>query len=166
MVSGVVAVSSSEPPPLAGALPEERLGKSLNMAAKAVREHFDSSLRQIGSSFHTYMVLRHADMFPGVSQRHLAEQIGIEGPTLVRHIDRLVEEGLVRRARDQADRRVSRVELTDEGRAHLARAEHIAQAHDDDFRRLFSDQDLQVLTAALSRIRDYYTKECDVRHRS
>jgi MarR family transcriptional regulator for hemolysin len=135
---------------------DERLGKVLALASKVARERFDQALRASGSSFHTYMVLSHARRYHGVSQRQLAEQLGIEGPTLVRHVDRLAEEGFVRRVRHARDRRVSLVELTPEGQAHLDRITATADALDSELRRLFSDEEVATLYTLLNRIRTHY----------
>jgi MarR family transcriptional regulator, transcriptional regulator for hemolysin len=98
-------------------------------------------------------------MYHGVSQRQLAERLGIEGPTLTHHLDRLAADGLACRVRDPQDRRVSRVELTGEGQAHLDRVEAYANKADNEFRDLFSDKELDTLFALLNRIRDHYTKD-------
>jgi MarR family transcriptional regulator for hemolysin len=144
---------------------QERLGKVLAMASKLAREHFDQKLRTVGASFPTYMVLNHAEAYPGLSQRRLADRLGIEGPTLVRHIDRLVTEGLVRRVRDPQDRRVSRVELTAEGKEAAERYTAVANRSDAEFRSLFTAEELKTLYELLYRIQDHYVKEADAQHR-
>ena len=55
------------------------------------------------------------------SQHDLAAAVGIEGPTLTRHLDALERQGLVRRRQDPADRRAVVVELTPAGHAAHAR---------------------------------------------
>ena len=49
------------------------------------------------------------------TQQDLARAVGIEGPTLTRHVDALERDGLVTRQRDTGDRRAVRVELTPAG---------------------------------------------------
>ncbi|MEV8638391.1 MarR family transcriptional regulator [Streptosporangium sp. NPDC051023] len=49
----------------------------------------------------------------------LAEEHGVQLPTMTVQINRLEEPGLVARGADPADARVRTVELTDEGRARL-----------------------------------------------
>jgi MarR family transcriptional regulator for hemolysin len=49
------------------------------------------------------------------TQLDLARAVGIEGPTLTRHLDGLEENGIVRRVRDGSDRRAVRVELSAQG---------------------------------------------------
>ena len=55
------------------------------------------------------------------SQHDLALAVGIEGPTLTRHLDGLEQRGLVHRRQDPENRRAVLVELTDEGHATHAR---------------------------------------------
>jgi MarR family transcriptional regulator for hemolysin len=58
-----------------------------------------------------------------VRQVELAEQVGIEGPSLVRLLDQLCAAGLMRREADPDDRRAKIVALTDAGRALTERME-------------------------------------------
>lgn len=141
---------------------EERLGRLLAMAGKVSRAHFDRSLASVGSSLNTYLVLRMALMCPEVSQRQLAAALGIEGPTLTHHLDRLEADGLIARVRKPDDRRVSYVELTAAGRAHLERVESFAEVQDKEFRSMFTPEEEAMLTALLTRIRDRFMEEADV----
>ena len=122
---------------------EERLGKQLSWATKAAHAHFDEGLSSIGS-------------YPGVSQRELARHLGIEGPTLTHHLDRLTADGLVERVRGRDDRRTSSAVLTTKGRAHLRKAVSFANQLDAEFRSLFSNSELQSLRGYLQRIIDHY----------
>jgi MarR family transcriptional regulator, transcriptional regulator for hemolysin len=135
---------------------EERLGKQLAVAAKAARAEFDQALVGIGSSFHTFLVLRHVELYPGVTQRQLARHLGIEGPTLTHHLDRLCADGLVERVRGRDDRRTSSTVLTASGRAHLRRVVKFADQLDSEFRELFSPTELLVLQECLQRIIHHY----------
>ncbi|HEX9548836.1 MAG TPA: MarR family transcriptional regulator [Acidimicrobiales bacterium] len=137
---------------------EERLGRVLALSAKAARESFDEQLRSVGSSFTTYLILKHAAFYPDVSQRELADRLGIEGPTLTRHLDRLVADGLVRRVRGDQDRRVSRVELTPDGKDHLGGVEEFVSRVDAEFRSMFTDVEIRTLYDLLNRIRSRYER--------
>nr|WP_245586218.1 MarR family transcriptional regulator [Solimonas soli] len=59
----------------------------------------------------------------GLYQVALAEQVGVMGPTLVRHLDKLCEAGLVRRVTDRDNRRANLLELTEAGRRLADRLE-------------------------------------------
>jgi len=80
---------------------EEALGRQLAITGRMVRERFDGCLNEHGASLTTWAVLRSAHDEDGLSQRELASRMSIESPTLVRHLDRLEEEGLVVRRRDE-----------------------------------------------------------------
>src|SRR2546428_10313528 len=86
----------------------------------------DARLAEAGGSLSTWILLRHAVEEGALSQRLLASRMAIEGPTLVRHLDRLEAEGLVERRRDPTDRRVVRVVVTRAGRARHARLTRVA----------------------------------------
>lgn len=55
----------------------------------------------------------------GQRQITLAEHVGIEGSTLVRHIDQLVEAGLMTRQDDPTDRRAKTLHLTSAGETRV-----------------------------------------------
>jgi MarR family transcriptional regulator for hemolysin len=126
------------------------------MALKAVRAHLDAHLSTGGSSFHNYLVLRHIDAHPGLSQRALARQVGIEGPTLSHHLDRLVAEGLVERVRSREDRRVWSAVLTPAGQDQLEVTAKAADAVDLELRSLFDEGEWQTLSRCLDRITNTY----------
>lgn len=59
----------------------------------------------------------------GIRQVTLAQQLGMEGPSLVRLLDKLSASGLVRRECDASDRRANLLWLTDEGQALVSELE-------------------------------------------
>ncbi|GGE09007.1 MarR family transcriptional regulator [Aureimonas endophytica] len=59
----------------------------------------------------------------GLRQGALAEEVGMEGPSLVRLLDQLAAAGLVERRDDPSDRRAKTLWLTDKGRAITGRIE-------------------------------------------
>lgn len=91
------------------------LGLRLARTSKAVGRAFNDALATVGGSLPIWLVLSSLRGGGRPAQNELALAMGIEGPTLTRHLDGLEESGLVRRARDDRDRRVVRVELTPAG---------------------------------------------------
>jgi MarR family transcriptional regulator for hemolysin len=97
--------------------PGPPIGRELARSAKAVSQAFSTALAREGGSIPAWLILSSLEENEWRSQRDLARAVGIEGPTLTRHLDGLERAGRVRRVPDPADRRMQRVEITDEGRA-------------------------------------------------
>jgi MarR family transcriptional regulator for hemolysin len=138
-----------------------RLGRLLAFAHKSVQGSLDRQLAARGSSFHTWLVLRQVDGHPGLTQRALAETVGIEGPTLTHHLDRLTAEGLVERLPHANDRRAWTVQLTAAGRRHLAATDAVADAHNAALAAALSPADLATVSAALARLMELYAAPAD-----
>jgi MarR family transcriptional regulator for hemolysin len=139
------------------------IGVQLARAAKSVSRAFDDALAAAGGSTPTWLVLVSLMSGEHGMQRELAAAVGIEGPTLTHHLNRMEADGLVVRSRDPENRRVHRVELTDEGRAAFHRLRRTVLAFD---RRLcggLDDAQVQLLGELLGRLRsnvaDHDTKE-------
>jgi MarR family transcriptional regulator for hemolysin len=132
------------------------LGKLLAMAHRSVAMVFDANLRRRGASLPQWVLLREAELADGVPQRELAARMGIEPPTLVGHLDRLVEEGLVERRADPSDRRVSRVVVTAAGRQRLRELTGTAMAVDGELRGVLSEAEAASLRSMLTRIQERF----------
>jgi MarR family transcriptional regulator for hemolysin len=91
------------------------IGLQLANTSKAVSRAFNDRLADAGGSVPIWLILSSLKSNERRTQLELARAVGIEGPTLTRHLDGLEENGVVRRVRDGNDRRAVRVELTDEG---------------------------------------------------
>lgn len=129
------------------------LGRQLAKTDKAVRAEFDARLSEAGGSLTTWIVLRSAG--ESTSQRELADRMGVEGPTLVRHIDRLEREGLIERRRDPLDRRVTRIVVTVAGQQMLAQLAVVAAEMDSKVRAALGDDAYAGLMAGLQRLHTY-----------
>jgi MarR family transcriptional regulator, transcriptional regulator for hemolysin len=132
--------------------PDDPLSRRLALVGKELRESFQAMLVEHGCTIPTWAVLNYAHRMPGLSQVQLARQIGIEGPTLVRTLDRLCAEGLVERRRDEHDRRVLRVALTPAGDERWAELRHLADAMDRRLTRHLTPVQIAALNATLDSI--------------
>jgi DNA-binding MarR family transcriptional regulator len=119
-----------------------------------VRAHIDSELelvfRDFGLSqpdFEALVTLARISDEDGVSQRRLADELGLTAGTISVRIDRLVDQQLVTRAPDPKSKRNALVALTDQGRelferaapAHLANEQRLLAALTDRERDLLAD---------------------------
>jgi MarR family transcriptional regulator for hemolysin len=95
---------------------DERFSAALHTTARAWRQALDRRIKFLGlsqASWLTIAVVARAK-WP-LSQSELADQLAVEGATMVAMIDRLVKAGLVVREPSHTDRRVKHVLLTDAG---------------------------------------------------
>jgi MarR family transcriptional regulator for hemolysin len=86
------------------------------------------------------------------TQLELARSLGIEGPTLTRHLDGLERAGLVQRRRDPSDRRAVQVELTDAGAALHNRLRTNVVAFDQRLRAGLTEEELDGLRSTLAKL--------------
>jgi DNA-binding MarR family transcriptional regulator len=75
---------------------------------------------------------------------------------LVRHLDKLVDEGLVERRRDDRDRRVLRIYLTAAGRKRLKELGQVQAEVDRELRSLLTEREIDVLGKTLMRIHEHF----------
>ncbi|TAL56877.1 MarR family winged helix-turn-helix transcriptional regulator [Pandoraea sp.] len=90
----------------------------------------------------------------GVRQNVLAEQIGIEGASLVRLLDQMCRAGLIRREVDPADRRANMIWYTDAGRALAEKIEADLIALRASVFRNVSKEDVEATLRVLAAIGD------------
>lgn len=99
---------------------QSELGLLVLRLARVWRRKADQALAEHGMSEATAHPLRIlARVGKRVRQGELAEEIGIEGPSLVRLIDLLAAEGLVERQEDPTDRRAKMLQITPLGEAKV-----------------------------------------------
>ncbi len=84
---------------------KESIGYSVAMANRALRKALDAELGHYGITFSQWQVLASLALEGETSQVKLAELIGVEGPTLVRTLDRMEQKGWIRRKVSSHDRR-------------------------------------------------------------
>jgi MarR family transcriptional regulator for hemolysin len=125
---------------------------ALNRAARIVGRAFDEALTEAGGSLPVWLVLLNVETGQASTQRSLAATLGLREPTLSHHLATMEADGLITRRRDDANRRVQMVALTDEGRARFHRLREAAIAFDRRLRRGIDDADLARVDEILARL--------------
>lgn len=125
---------------------EERFSAALHGSARIWRVALDKRLKHLGIGQSGWLTIAMiAKSAEPLSQRALADLVGVEGPSMVSMLDRLERDGFVTRAPSTIDRRVKLVQLTDAGNKIYAEV----RAEAMDFRAdLFKDLDPQALAVA------------------
>ena len=92
--------------------PVENFGVQLVETSRVWRNKLDQRLKPLGLSQAKWIVLLHLAKGDDITQKELAQRVGIEGPTLVGLLDRLSSDGLIERRESPTDRRSKTVHLT------------------------------------------------------
>lgn len=123
-------------------LDERAFAQTLLRLARIYRREVNRALAAHGISDAKAMPVLHiARAGGGMRQGVLAEEVGVEGPSMVRILDQLCQTGLVERRDDPTDKRAKTLHLTAEGKTlarnvedaiQIVRAQMLAQVSDAD----------------------------------
>ena len=128
------------------------IGLQLATTSKLVGRAFNRALGESGGSVPVWLILNSLKGERWRTQQDLARAVGIEGPTLTRHVDAMERDGLVTRHRDTGDRRAVRVELTEAGEALHAELLRAVIAFNRRLRRGLAEHDIAQLRELLDRL--------------
>jgi MarR family transcriptional regulator, transcriptional regulator for hemolysin len=134
------------------------IGLQLANTSKAVSRAFNDRLAEAGGSVPVWLILNALKSNERRTQLDLARAVGIESPTLTRHLDGLEENRIVRRVRGGGDRRAVRVELTAEGERLFETLRKAVIAFNRDLTAGLTETELERVRKTLARL------EQNVRH--
>ena len=121
--------------------------------SRLMRTEFDRQVSALGVTRAQWMVLARLARRPGCSQTELADMMEVERATAGRLVDRLEENGLVRREPDPADRRIRRVFPTDLATGQQAQMRAVADAIVDDALGDLSPMERETLMTLMESVR-------------
>jgi MarR family transcriptional regulator for hemolysin len=98
----------------------------LAIISRKMRTLFDARVRARGLTLARARTLMHLARKDRMTQTELAEVLEIEGPTLVRLLDGLGNQGLIVRQPVEGDRRAKQIALTDMGREQAGEVSRLA----------------------------------------
>ena len=97
-------------------------------------------------------VVRLVAYAPGLSQREVADRLGLQPSRLGSLVDALEVRALIKRTRSVSDRRLYELRLTPDGRALYARLAAVIDAHERDVASALSPYERRQLMALLDRL--------------
>ena len=95
---------------------DKSIGYLLRDSARRILNNLTARLEPHGITLPQYFVLRELWQEEGLTQREVANRVGVLEPTMVTTLDALERLGLIVRVRSTTDRRKTHVQLTPEGR--------------------------------------------------
>jgi MarR family transcriptional regulator for hemolysin len=128
------------------------IGLQLARTARAVSNEFERTMAEAGGSVSMWQVLLLIRSGQWGTQSGLAKAMGVTGATMTHHLNALEAQGLVRRWRDESNKRVQQVELTDEGNAMFDRLRGVATKHDQRLRSRLSEREVAQLSKLLHKL--------------
>jgi MarR family transcriptional regulator for hemolysin len=128
------------------------IGLLLSTTSKNVGRAFNDALAVHGGSIPIWLILNALKRERRRTQLELARAVGIEGPTMTRHLDGLEQAGLVERQRDPIDRRAVQVQLTRAGHALHGRLLKAVIAFNQQLRTGLSSDDIETLRRVLGQL--------------
>ena len=131
---------------------DDSLSLFIGRVAKELSRAFDDALVAAGGSTPTWQALRALSAGEHRTQAELAAAIGVRQPTLTHHLDALERAGLVTREREDANRRVQRVTVTESGEHLFLRLRRAAASFDGRLRAGLDDADVAALRRLLGQL--------------
>ena len=132
--------------------PREAIGALIGRTRKAMIQEIDAELAPLHVSAAQWLVVLVLGQGAAASAAELCDLLSYDPGAMTRLLDRLEEKGVLRRARDDSDRRTVRLELTASGKALYPK---ILAAMVDVFNRLlrgFSRSEVSELEGYLKRM--------------
>src|SRR4030081_3781898 len=124
----------------------------LTVVARQLRVTFDQSAERSGLTRAQWTLIAAVARNPGATQRLIAEALEVREITAGRLIDRLCDEGYLRRDENPSDRRAYCVYLTPAAQPLLDKLDELAKLHEAAIFAGFEADDLEGLEALLDAV--------------
>ncbi|MDW6020674.1 MarR family transcriptional regulator [Mesorhizobium sp. BAC0120] len=142
----------------------ETLGQLVANVARLWRRSANDRLDRCGISHAVAMPLLALWQLGGEArQGAVADQAGLEGPSVVRLIDLLIAEGLVTRREDPSDRRAKILSLTKEGAARMKSINAVLAELRHELVTGISDAELETAASVLEQVQSKLWNDVSVR---
>jgi len=125
----------------------------MNLIARRYRTRLNEQLKRIGQTQARWEALFWISVSgDAATQSELAERMGVEGPTLVRMLNRLEQEGLVERRETPTDRRAKTIRLTPEAETIISDIVGLSGPFRDEMLQDVSPDEIRLCLSVFDRI--------------
>jgi MarR family transcriptional regulator, organic hydroperoxide resistance regulator len=122
--------------------------------SRAHRQRAETALNEIGLYTGQEVFLMHLWRQDGLTPSQLAEQLGVQPPTVAKMLGRIEKSGFIRREPDAEDARVSRIFLTEAGKKLEQPVLQIWQELEDRTLRGLSEVEIALLRRMLLQMQE------------
>jgi len=130
---------------------KRQLISQLVESSRILRNYIDHRAKERGTTRAQWVVLFRLRACEGLSQVDLADVLELQPISLVRLLDRLVEQGLLERRHDPKDRRANQLFLTEAGRSLV---DELDSLRDDIAKNVLDDIPDEVIASSLKTLLD------------
>jgi len=128
------------------------VGYAASRASIELKKSFSRHLGPLKLKAVEFSVLVLVDTNAEVNQKQLGQALDVSPPNLAVTLDRMVEQGWIRRERSERDRRAQLIRLTPIGQALVTRARKTAQTMENDALKVLSLAEKALLIELLQRV--------------
>jgi DNA-binding MarR family transcriptional regulator len=128
------------------------VGYAASRASIELKKSFSRHLGPLKLKAVEFSVLVLVDTNAEVNQKQLGQALDVSPPNLAVTLDRMVEQGWIRRERSERDRRAQLIRLTPIGQALVTRARKIAQTMENDALKVLSPAEKALLIELMQRV--------------
>lgn len=133
---------------------EDCIAYITSRGAKTLAERLEDRFSGSGVSRVQWIAMYYIDSCPSITQKQLADRMNTKESTVVRLLDRMEKEKMVRRVSSEADRRVRYLELTETGRPLYEGLTERAEQFKDDAIRGIEEEELEIFKKVLNQMLD------------
>jgi MarR family transcriptional regulator for hemolysin len=137
---------------------DEQFAETLHLVAHVWRNELDRRLRPLGFSHSRWLLLLHLSRHDGCTHCELAQHMGIEAATLVKQVDHMEQEGLLKRCGSETDRRVKHLQLSATGKKAVERIRSSASELRLEILDGTTKEQIDIVIGVLQNIHDKLTK--------
>jgi DNA-binding MarR family transcriptional regulator len=132
--------------------PAGSIGRLIADAAAMLSRAIDRRAQEVGLTGPQWVMLMRIAHGMGSTAAELCRTIGYDSGSMTRMLDRLVDQGLIRRDRSDEDRRIIHLSLTEAGEALRPRLSPVAIEVLNQHLQGFSAEEVATLTSLLHRL--------------
>ncbi len=133
---------------------EDCIAYITSRGAKTLAERLEDRFSGSGVSRVQWIAMYYIDSCPPITQKQLADRMNTKESTVVRLLDRMEKEKMVRRVSSKTDRRVRYLELTETGRPLYEGLTERAEQFKDDAIRGIGEEELEIFKKVLNQMLD------------
>lgn len=122
-----------------------------------IAEHNLQSVHGFGLS--QFLILYVLHFFPGTNQRLVAENLGMSGAAVSKHIEKLEKLELLEKSAEQADRRQHYWQLTSEGEQLMSQMYKTMDGMSQDARSVLEPKEREIFKKCLDKILNYTVED-------